>query len=426
MVAALYAGVALSVAFLLYVVCFGASSTGFIGSLHHTITSCACLQPLFRRICGPRCTRAFGKLEEVCCWRPNPMLQLFYIALMGGGFVLFYQNSLPLMPNPWLPYWHRMSAYAWMACGVLLFVAASFADPGCVSAANLHRFSRVPYDNVLYSPRFCRTCNVPRPARSKHCVICNRCVARFDHHCPWLNSCVGERNYRWFLLFLLYHACLCFYSTYIHARILLYLAHDVHRLPEAYYYDESGKPQPVTLWQGFQYLFIRHNITMAIGIFCAIIGVALLGFWGYHMYLVYCGTTTNETFKWGDLEDELRAQMQDAQRKKGETPTKRVKMPPNVYDRGFRANLYEVVFPPSSAAVTDGFAGARCIGGAPLGFGLQDVSAASTSGSTSSSEDAGAMVASSDDEAGGEDAAEDGEAAAKPEPTPATARAKSE
>ena len=48
----------------------------------------------------------------------------------------------------------------------------------------------------------CPDCEVLRTPRSRHCAICNKCVERFDHHCPWINNCVGIHNHNAFLVFL--------------------------------------------------------------------------------------------------------------------------------------------------------------------------------------------------------------------------------
>ena len=42
-------------------------------------------------------------------------------------------------------------------------------------------------------------CSIFRTQNSAHCNDCNNCVAKFDHHCKWLGTCIAGRNYTQFL-----------------------------------------------------------------------------------------------------------------------------------------------------------------------------------------------------------------------------------
>uniref|UniRef100_A0A914CCQ6 Palmitoyltransferase n=1 Tax=Acrobeloides nanus TaxID=290746 RepID=A0A914CCQ6_9BILA len=85
--------------------------------------------------------------------------------------------------------------------------------------AILDRFVRqtgIPVHNRNFdgSIRFCLKCSCVKPDRAHHCSVCGQCVLKFDHHCPWVNSCVNFSNYKFFLLFLGYGLVLCLFAFF--------------------------------------------------------------------------------------------------------------------------------------------------------------------------------------------------------------------
>lgn len=48
----------------------------------------------------------------------------------------------------------------------------------------------------------CPTCYIIKTPRVFHCKVCDCCISVHDHHCPWLGTCIGQRNHQWFVIYI--------------------------------------------------------------------------------------------------------------------------------------------------------------------------------------------------------------------------------
>ncbi|XP_037005208.2 palmitoyltransferase ZDHHC12 isoform X2 [Artibeus jamaicensis] len=101
---------------------------------------------------------------------------------------------------------------------LLLYLAVSLMDPGYVNVqpqpqeeAKEEQTAMVPQAIPL---RRCRYCMV-LPLRARHCRDCRRCVRRYDHHCPWMENCVGERNHPLFVAYLALQLVVLLWGLYL-------------------------------------------------------------------------------------------------------------------------------------------------------------------------------------------------------------------
>ena len=96
---------------------------------------------------------------------------------------------------------------------MLSFILIKNSDPGYIESDNRNWIEYV--ESGIYINDYCPYCKIKKTIRVKHCFICNKCVEGFEHHCIWIDNCIGDKNWRLFSFFLFVNLLNLIFSFYV-------------------------------------------------------------------------------------------------------------------------------------------------------------------------------------------------------------------
>lgn len=254
---------------------------------------------LDQRLTSGRLTAGLSSFAHRAFYGKHPTVLIFFVLLLSVSEFMYLPGA-----------WPRLSLFQKVTGSIAIILPywflylAAFSDPGNITPATHARYmSQYPYDFSLFHPgQVCRTCQILKPARSKHCSVCKRCVAKMDHHCVFINNCVGYNNQAYFVLLLLTTGILTCYA----ALLGLNLISAKIRLDRA---DWAFWKPTLMPWHEY-FILLTFGIQDDVGLgsvtmLTLMTSPLVWGLLAYHVYLIYCGTTTNESMKWQDWKAEM-------------------------------------------------------------------------------------------------------------------------
>ncbi|XP_057999328.1 probable protein S-acyltransferase 1 [Hevea brasiliensis] len=143
-----------------------------------------------------------------------------------------------------------------------------------ISNLKFPRTKDVIFNGHTIKVKFCDTCLLYRPPRASHCSICNNCVQKFDHHCPWVGQCIGLRNYPFFICFISSSTTLCIY-------VFVFSWMNILR-------------QEGNIWS----IMSRDILSVVLIVYCFIAVWFVGGLTIFHFYLICTNQTTYENFRY--------------------------------------------------------------------------------------------------------------------------------